>query len=166
MPSRLQERENSVVRLPPAFQGPGPGRPRPRSVSWRTFAPDWCAERRPASLSEADIRARPWREPDAVPRGDLNCPTKAVEILPQSGLFVSRIPLPVAAGIHHRPQGAPSPTLLLAAVLATTSQILILQSICQRHARRTRPMTATPFHQAESIFPCNTPMSPISGSGP
>src|SRR5439155_25454753 len=75
-----------------------------------------------------------------------------LEIYPQSGIFVSRIPvaaLPEAISIR---KALEETTARLAAERATSSQILALQSILERQRAASAAGDSDTFHQADEMF--------------
>jgi DNA-binding GntR family transcriptional regulator len=75
-----------------------------------------------------------------------------LEIFPQSGIFVSRIPiaaLPEAILIR---KALEATTAHLAAERATSSQILILHSILERQREANAARDGDAFHQADEMF--------------
>jgi DNA-binding GntR family transcriptional regulator len=75
-----------------------------------------------------------------------------LEIYPQSGIFVSRIPvaaLPEAIIIR---KALEETTARLAAERATSSQILALQSILERQREASAAGDRDTFHQADEMF--------------
>jgi DNA-binding GntR family transcriptional regulator len=75
-----------------------------------------------------------------------------VEIFPQSGIFVSRIPLSALPEAIIVRKALEATTARLAAGLATTSQILSLQAILQRQREADAADDRDAFHQADEHF--------------
>ncbi len=75
-----------------------------------------------------------------------------VEIFPQSGIFVSRIPLAALPEAIIIRKALEETTARLAAKQATTSQLLTLQSILQRQREASAADDHDAFHEADELF--------------
>ncbi|MFH0299454.1 GntR family transcriptional regulator [Bradyrhizobium sp. 31Argb] len=134
------------------------GRPRTATASARIYA-DLRAElvslqRRPGeAISEAEIALSHGVSRTPVREAILKLSDEGlVEIYPQSGIFVSRIPiaaLPEAITIR---KALEETTARLAAEHATSSQILNLLSILERQREASAASDREAFHQADELF--------------
>src|SRR5665213_1908210 len=75
-----------------------------------------------------------------------------LEIFPQSGIFVSRIPLAALPEAIIIRKALEETTARLAAERATTSQILALHSIVERQREADVAKDSDAFHQADELF--------------
>jgi len=134
------------------------GRPRTATASSRIYA-DLRAElvslrRRPgAPISEVEIATSYGVSRTPVREAILKLSDEGlVEIFPQSGIIVSRIPiaaLPEAIVIR---KSLEETTARLAAELASASQILALRSMLERQREADTAGDREAFHQADELF--------------
>jgi DNA-binding GntR family transcriptional regulator len=134
------------------------GRPRTATASARIYA-DLRAEivaleRRPGvAISEGEIALSYGVSRTPVREAILRLSDEGlVEIFPQSGIFVSRIPvaaLPEAIVIR---KALEETTARMAAQTATPSQILALRSIVERQREADAARDGDAFHQADELF--------------
>jgi DNA-binding GntR family transcriptional regulator len=134
------------------------GRPRTATAAARIYA-DLRAEivaleRRPgAVISEGEIALSYGVSRTPVREAILRLSDEGlVEIFPQSGIIVSRIPvaaLPEAIVIR---KALEETTARMAAQVATPSQILALRSIVQRQREADAARNSDTFHQADELF--------------
>ena len=75
-----------------------------------------------------------------------------VDVFPQSGIFVSRIPLAALPEAIIIRKALEETTARFAAERATTSQILQLRSIVERQREADEAGDRTAFHQADELF--------------
>jgi DNA-binding GntR family transcriptional regulator len=156
MPARVTRK--TEVRPPSAPTIRRNGRPRAATASSRIYA-DLRAElvslqRRPGTpISEAEIAMSYGVSRTPVREAILKLSDEGlVEIFPQSGIIVSRIPiaaLPEAIIIR---KSLEETTARLAAELASASQILALRSILQRQREADAVRDREAFHQADELF--------------
>src|SRR6266403_169165 len=152
MPARAKRRTETSVRRPT----PGnrrSGRPRTATAASRIYS-DLRVElvslqRRPGeAISEAQIALSYGVSRTPVREAILKLSDEGLlEIFPQSGIFVSRIPvaaLPEAIIIR---TALEETTARLAAARATSSQILALQSILERQREASAAGDSDTFHQ-------------------
>jgi GntR family transcriptional regulator, rspAB operon transcriptional repressor len=134
------------------------GRPRGATAASRIYS-DLRTElvslrRRPGeAISEAEIALSYGVSRTPVREAILKLSDEGLlEIFPQSGIFVSRIPvaaLPEAIIIR---KALEETTARLAAERATSSQILILHSILERQREADAARDGDAFHQADEMF--------------
>jgi GntR family transcriptional regulator, rspAB operon transcriptional repressor len=134
------------------------GRPRGATAASRIYS-DLRTElvslrRRPGeAISEAEIALSYGVSRTPVREAILKLSDEGLlEIFPQSGIFVSRIPvaaLPEAIIIR---KALEETTARLAAERATSSQILVLHSILQRQREADAARDGDAFHQADEMF--------------
>src|SRR5258708_38092102 len=157
MPARATKKAEAAVN--PALPGiRRSGRPRTATASAKIYA-DLRAElvslqRRPGeAISEAEIALCYGVSRTPVREAILKLADDGlVEIFPQSGIFVSRIPiaaLPEAIIIR---KALEETTARLAAERATPSQILALHSIVERQREADVAKDSEAFHQADERF--------------
>jgi GntR family transcriptional regulator, rspAB operon transcriptional repressor len=156
MPARVTRK--TEVRPPSALTIRRNGRPRAATASSRIYA-DLRAElvslqRRPGTpISEAEIAMSYGVSRTPVREAILKLSDESlVEIFPQSGIIVSRIPiaaLPEAIIIR---KSLEETTARLAAEVASASQILALRSILQRQREADAVRDREAFHQADELF--------------
>src|SRR6201987_3463577 len=154
MPSRTTRKAET----PPATNVRRNGRPRTATAAARIYA-DLRAEivaleRRPgAAISEGEIALSYGVSRTPVREAILRLSDEGlVEIFPQSGIIVSRIPvtaLPEAIVIR---KALEETTARMAAQAATPSQILALRSIVQRQREADAARNSDTFHQADELF--------------
>src|ERR1700686_1904230 len=158
MPVRLTKKAETAVRSVVAGNRRN-GRPRTATASSKIYS-DLRAElvsmqRRPGEgISEAEIAVSFGVSRTPVREAILKLSDEGLlEIFPQSGIFVSRIPvaaLPEAIIIR---KALEETTARLAAERATSSQILALHSILQRQREANAPADSDAFHRADEMFP-------------
>jgi GntR family transcriptional regulator, rspAB operon transcriptional repressor len=157
MPARAAKKAETTVRLPAS----GPrrnGRPRTATAASRIYS-DLRTElvsmlRAPGeAVSEAEIALAYGVSRTPVREAILKLSDEGLlEIFPQSGIFVSRIPiaaLPEAIIIR---KSLEATTAHLAAERATSSQILVLQSILERQREANAAKDSDTFHRADELF--------------
>lgn len=156
MPARTTRKVETALR-PPAT-GMRKGRPRGVTAASRIHA-DLRAElvalkRRPGEVvSEAEIALAYGVSRTPVREAILKLSDEGlVEIFPQSGIFVSRIPLSALPEAIIVRKALEATTARFAAGLATTSQILSLQAILQRQREADAADDRDAFHQADEHF--------------
>jgi GntR family transcriptional regulator, rspAB operon transcriptional repressor len=155
---RVRVTKKAEVRRPSANTMRRNGRPRAATASSRIYA-DLRAElvsleRRPGTpISEGEIAMSYGVSRTPVREAILKLSDEGlVEIFPQSGIIVSRIPiaaLPEAIVIR---KSLEETTARLAAELASASQILALHSILQRQREADASQDREAFHQADELF--------------
>src|SRR5215471_17169508 len=155
MPARVTKR--TEVRPPSATTIRRNGRPRAATASSRIYA-DLRAElvslqRRPGTpISEGEIAISYGVSRTPVREAILRLSDEGlVEIFPQSGIIVSRIPmaaLPEAIVIR---KALEETTARMAAQHATQSQILALRSIVERQREADTARNSDAFHQADEF---------------
>jgi len=134
------------------------GRPRTATTASRIYA-DLRSElvslrRRPGEpLSEAEIALAYGVSRTPVREAILKLSDEGlVEIFPQSGIFVSRIPLAALPEAITIRKALEETTARLAAERATSSQILHLHSILERQREAEAVDDREAFHQADELF--------------
>ena len=134
------------------------GRPRAATASARIYS-DLRAElvsmeRRPGEvISEAEIALSYGVSRTPVREAILKLSDEGlVEIFPQSGIFVSRIPLAALPEAIIIRKALEETTARLAAERATPSQILTLHSILERQREADAASDRDGFHQADETF--------------
>ena len=153
----MRVRKKTVASAPPVVVRRN-GRPRTATAASRIYA-DLRAElvslaRRPGEpISEGDIASSYGVSRTPVREAILKLSDEGlVEIFPQSGINVSRIPiaaLPEAIVIR---RALEETTTRLTAELATPSQILALHSILERQREADAARDRDAFHQADELF--------------
>jgi DNA-binding GntR family transcriptional regulator len=157
MPARATKKTETAVRSAAAVHRRN-GRPRAATASARIYS-DLRAQlvslqRRPGEVvSEAEIAISYGVSRTPVREAILKLSDEGLlEIFPQSGIFVSRIPvaaLPEAIIIR---KALEETTARLAAERATSSQILNLHSIVERQREANAAKDRDVFHQADEMF--------------
>ena len=157
MPARASEKDRAR-RSPAAAGDRRSGRPRAATASARIYS-DLRDElvslqRRPGeAISEAEIALSYGVSRTPVREAILKLSDEGLlEIFPQSGIFVSRIPvaaLPEAIIIR---KALEETTARLAAERATSSQVLVLHSILERQREANAAGDRDAFHQADKCF--------------
>ncbi len=157
MPARATKKSEATVRSAPAVHRRN-GRPRAATAASKIYA-DLRAElvslqRRPGeAISEAEIALSYGVSRTPVREAILKLSDEGLlEIFPQSGIFVSRIPiaaLPEAIIIR---KALEATTAQMAAERATASQILVLHSILQRQREASAAKDPDTFHRADEMF--------------
>ncbi len=152
---RASNKKAETTRPPGARRN---GRPRAATASARIYA-DLRAEivsllRRPgAAISEAEIALSYGVSRTPVREAILRLSDEGlIEIFPQSGIIVSRIPvaaLPEAIVIR---KALEETTARMAAQVATPSHILALRSLLQRQREADTARSSEAFHQADELF--------------
>lgn len=134
------------------------GRPRAATASARIYS-DLRSElvslrRRPGeAISEGEIALSYGVSRTPVREAILKLADEGlVEIFPQSGIFVSRIPMAALPETIVIRRALEETTARLAAEHATSSQILILHSILQRQREADIAKDNNAFHQADETF--------------
>ena len=157
MPARSSKNSASEVRRVAAGHRRG-GRPRAATAASRIYSELRTElvslERRPGeAISEAEIALSYGVSRTPVREAILKLSDEGLlEIYPQSGIFVSRIPvaaLPEAIIIR---KALEETTARLAAERATSSQILALRSILERQREASAAGDSDTFHQADELF--------------
>jgi GntR family transcriptional regulator, rspAB operon transcriptional repressor len=156
MPARTTRKVETALR--PLTSGMRKGRPRGATAASRIHA-ELRAElvalkRRPCEVvSEAEIALAYGVSRTPVREAILRLSDEGlVEIFPQSGIFVSRIPLAALPEAIIVRKALEATTARFAAGLATTSQILSLQAILQRQREADAADDRDTFHQADEHF--------------
>jgi GntR family transcriptional regulator, rspAB operon transcriptional repressor len=157
MPARATKKTESTVRSAPAVQRRN-GRPRAATAASKIYS-DLRSElvslqRLPGEvISEAEIALSYGVSRTPVREAILKLSDEGLlEIFPQSGIFVSRIPiaaLPEAIIIR---KALEATTAQLAAERATASQILGLHAILQRQREANAAKDKDTFHRADEMF--------------
>jgi GntR family transcriptional regulator, rspAB operon transcriptional repressor len=157
MPARSTKKTESTVRSAPAVQRRN-GRPRAATAASKIYselrAELVSLQRRPGEvISEAEIALSYGVSRTPVREAILKLSDEGLlEIFPQSGIFVSRIPiaaLPEAIIIR---KSLEATTAQLAAERATASQILGLHAILQRQREASAAKDKDAFHRADEMF--------------
>src|ERR1700733_1057928 len=156
MTGGVTKKEGATARSAPAIRRGG--RPRAATASARIYS-DLRAElvslqRRPGEvISEAEIALSYGVSRTPVREAILKLADEGLlEIFPQSGIFVSRIPvaaLPEAIIVR---KALEATTAQLAAERATPSQILVLHSILERQREANAAGDGDAFHRADEMF--------------
>ena len=154
MPARAKRKAESTVRAGARRSG----RPRTATASASIYS-DLRAElvslqRRPGEVvSEAEIALAYGVSRTPVREAILKLSDEGLlEIFPQSGIFVSRIPLAALPEAIVIRKALEATTAQLAAERATASQILVLHSILQRQREANAARDRDTFHQADEMF--------------
>jgi DNA-binding GntR family transcriptional regulator len=157
MPARVTQKAEATARSAPAIVRRG-GRPRTATASARIYS-DLRAElvslqRRPGEvISEAEIALSYGVSRTPVREAILKLSDEGLlEIFPQSGIFVSRIPLAALPEAILVRKALEATTAQMAAEHATASQILVLQSILQRQREASTASDGDAFHRADETF--------------
>jgi DNA-binding GntR family transcriptional regulator len=134
------------------------GRPRAATAASRIYS-DLRTElvslrRRPGeAISEAEIALSYGVSRTPVREAILKLSDEGLlEIFPQSGIFVSRIPLAALPEAIIIRKALEETTARLAAERATSSQILVLHSILQRQREADAAGDGNAFHHADEMF--------------
>jgi len=157
MPARVTKKTETAVRSAVAGNRRN-GRPRTATASSKIYS-DLRTElvslqRRPGEvISEAEIALSYGVSRTPVREAILKLSDEGLlEIFPQSGIFVSRIPiaaLPEAILIR---KSLEATTAQLAAERAAASQILVLQAILERQREANAAKDGDAFHRADEMF--------------
>src|SRR5713101_6842168 len=157
MPVRLTKKPETAVRSGVAGNRRN-GRPRTATASSKIYS-DLRAElvslqRRPGEvISEAEIALSYGVSRTPVREAILKLSDEGlVEIFPQSGIFVSRIPVAALPETIIIRKALEETTARLAAERATASQILALRSILERQREANAAGDADTFHRADETF--------------
>ncbi len=157
MPARTRRKVETALR-PIAAGTRRNGRPRGATASARIYA-DLRAElvslkRRPGDvISEAEIALAYSVSRTPVREAILKLSDEGlVEIFPQSGIFVARIPLSALPEAIIVRKALEATTARFAAGLVTASQILSLHAILQRQREADATGDRDAFHQADELF--------------
>ena len=157
MPARASKKSDAVSR-PAASGHRRTGRPRTATASSRIHS-DLRAElvslrRRPGeAISEAEIALAYGVSRTPVREAILKLSDEGlVEIFPQSGILVSRIPLAALPEAIIIRKALEETTARLAAERATSSQILSLRSILERQREANTAKDNDAFHHADEAF--------------
>jgi GntR family transcriptional regulator, rspAB operon transcriptional repressor len=156
MPARATKKTETTVR--PAAASRRNGRPRAATAAWRIYS-DLRAElvslqRHPGeALSETEIALAYGVSRTPVREAILKLSDEGLlEIFPQSGIFVSRIPLAALPEAIVIRKALEATTAQMAAQRATASQILSLHSILERQREANAAGDSDAFHQADEVF--------------
>jgi GntR family transcriptional regulator, rspAB operon transcriptional repressor len=157
LPARVTRKVNAALR-PVANGARRSGRPRAATASSRIYA-ELRAElvslkRRPGEVvSEAEIGLAYGVSRTPVREAILKLSDEGlVDIFPQSGIFVSRIPLATLPEAIIIRKALEATTARFAASRASASQILSLQAIVQRQREADAAGDRDGFHQADESF--------------
>ena len=157
MPARAKKKIEATVRAVTAGPRRG-GRPRAATASARIYS-DLRAElvslqRRPGEVvSEAEIALSYGVSRTPVREAILKLSDEGLlEIFPQSGIFVSRIPLAALPEAIIVRKALEATTAQLAAERATASQILVLHAILERQREANAARNREAFHHADELF--------------
>jgi GntR family transcriptional regulator, rspAB operon transcriptional repressor len=156
MPTRGTQKAEATARSAPAIRRTG--RPRTATASAKIYS-DLRAElvslqRRPGEvISEAEIALSYGVSRTPVREAILKLSDEGLlEIFPQSGIFVSRIPLSALPEAILVRKALEATTAQMAAQRATASQILSLHSILERQREANAAGDSDAFHQADEVF--------------
>jgi DNA-binding GntR family transcriptional regulator len=157
MPARATKKTEPTVRNARVAQRRS-GRPRTATASSRIYS-DLRTElvslhRRPGEvISEAEIAVLYGVSRTPVREAILRLAEEGlVEIFPQSGIFVSRIPLSALPEAIIIRKALEATTAQLATERATSSQILALRSILERQREANSAGEHDDFHRADELF--------------
>src|SRR5665213_715168 len=157
MPAHASKKpETAVSSAAPAIRRGG--RPRAATAASRIYS-DLRTElvslrRRPGEpISEAEIALSYGVSRTPVREAILKLSDEGLlEIFPQSGIFVSRIPLAALPEAIIIRKALEATTAQMAAERATASQILVLHSILQRQREADTAGDSDTFHRADELF--------------
>jgi len=157
MPARATKKIETTVR-PAAANPRRGGRPRAATAASRIYS-DLRAElvslqRHPGeAVSEAEIALSYGVSRTPVREAILKLSDEGLlEIFPQSGIFVSRIPLAALPEAIVIRRALETTTAQMAAECATASQILNLHSILERQREANAARDSDTFHRADEAF--------------
>jgi GntR family transcriptional regulator, rspAB operon transcriptional repressor len=157
MPARATKKTETAVR-PAAANPRRSGRPRAATAASRIYS-DLRTElvslqRRPGeAVSEAEIALSYGVSRTPVREAILKLSDEGLlEIFPQSGIFVSRIPLAALPEAIVIRKALEATTAQMAAERATASQILNLHSILERQREANAARDSDTFHRADELF--------------
>ena len=156
MPARASKKPEAAAAAAPVVRRSG--RPRAATAASRIYS-DLRTElvslrRRPGeAISEAEIALSYGVSRTPVREAILKLSDEGLlEIFPQSGIFVSRIPLAALPEAIIIRKALEETTARLAAERATSSQILTLHSIIQRQREADAAGDGNAFHHADEMF--------------
>jgi DNA-binding GntR family transcriptional regulator len=157
MPARASKRPDTAASSAASGVRRG-GRPRAATAASRIYS-DLRTElvslrRRPGeAISEAEIALSYGVSRTPVREAILKLSDEGLlEIFPQSGIFVSRIPLAALPEAIIIRKALEETTARLAAERATASQILVLHSIIERQREADAAGDGSAFHHADEMF--------------
>lgn len=157
MPARVTKKTEATVRSVSTSPRRS-GRPRAATAASKIYS-DLRAElvtlqRRPGEvISEAEIALSYGVSRTPVREAILKLSDEGLlEIFPQSGIFVSRIPLAALPEAIIVRKALEATTAQLAAQCATASQILVLHAILERQREANVANDHDAFHQADEMF--------------
>jgi DNA-binding GntR family transcriptional regulator len=157
MPARVTKKTEATVRSVSASPRRS-GRPRAATAASKIYS-DLRAElvtlqRRPGEVvSEAEIALSYGVSRTPVREAILKLSDEGLlEIFPQSGIFVSRIPLAALPEAIIVRKALEATTAQFAAERATASQILVLHAILERQREANAAKDREAFHQADELF--------------
>jgi GntR family transcriptional regulator, rspAB operon transcriptional repressor len=157
MPARVTRNTEAALRARTANPRRG-GRPRAATAASRIYselrAELVSLQRRPGDpVSEAEIALFYGVSRTPVREAILKLADEGlVEVFPQSGIFVSRIPLAALPEAIIVRRSLEATTAQMAAERATASQILALHSILERQREANAEKDREAFHQADEKF--------------
>jgi GntR family transcriptional regulator, rspAB operon transcriptional repressor len=157
MPARVTRNTEAALRARTASPRRG-GRPRAATAASRIYselrAELVSLQRRPGDpVSEAEIALFYGVSRTPVREAILKLADEGlVEVFPQSGIFVSRIPLAALPEAIIVRRALEATTAQMAAERATASQILALHSILERQREANAEKDREAFHQADEKF--------------
>jgi DNA-binding GntR family transcriptional regulator len=142
-----------------AMTGPRRGRPPQRATASSRIYSELRSElvtmrRRPGeAISESEIALRYGVSRTPVREAILKLSDEGLlDVFPQSGIFVSRIPLAALPEAIIIRRALEETTARLAAERATTSQVLQLHAIVERQREADKAGDRVAFHQADELF--------------
>src|SRR5260370_5266020 len=157
MPARATKKAEATVRSAQAIQRRS-GRPRAATAASRIYS-DLRAElvslqRHPGeAISEAEIALSYGVSRTPVREAILKLSDEGLlEIFPQSGIFVSRIPIAALPEAIIVRKALEATTAQLAAERAPASQILVLHAILERQREANAAGDSDAFHRADEMF--------------
>jgi DNA-binding GntR family transcriptional regulator len=157
MPTRLTKKAETAVRSAGASNRRN-GRPRTATASSKIYS-DLRTElvsmqRRPGEvISEAEIALSYGVSRTPVREAILKLADEGLlEIFPQSGIFVSRIPIAALPEAIIVRKALEATTAQLATERAAASQILVLHAILERQREANAAGDADTFHRADEMF--------------
>jgi GntR family transcriptional regulator, rspAB operon transcriptional repressor len=157
MPQRVTKKSEATIGLATANHRRS-GRPRTATAASRIYS-DLRAElvslqRRPGEvISEAEIALSYGVSRTPVREAILKLSDEGLlEIFPQSGIYVSRIPIAALPEAIIVRKALEATTAQLAAERASSSQILILHAILERQREANAAGDSDAFHRADEMF--------------
>ena len=157
MPVRLTKKAETAVRSAVAGNRRN-GRPRTATAASKIYsnlrAELVSMQRRPGeAISEAEIALSHGVSRTPVREAILKLSDEGLlEIFPQSGIFVSRIPIAALPEAIIVRKALEATTAQLAAERAPASQILVLHAILERQREANAAGAADAFHRADEMF--------------